>query len=180
MSLDGALIDEATAGINAPSDGDQNAIVRVDNAQAPDVPNLRYQSVDSFLLEMAMPLANVLAAAAEAPPGSTSSNSFGVDVDLPLTEGYVYELAVNGVGAHNSGAILFREVQRVMASYPEGGPPVVDDTEVIYTNSGIDWTLAVSIDGTNLRATITNDAIPLAAADVTIGIVRARPIPAFL
>lgn len=177
-SLDGRLIDEATAGINAPDDGDQNAVARVDNAQAPDLPNLRYQALAAFVLEMAPLFANQSRALAETPPHSTVAASGGTcAVDLPLTLGYLHECLITAVSENGSGAVLFHEVRRVMVAYPSAGSPTVLDSSVVYSNSAASWSFAASISGTNLRATLTNNTGTTRGCDVFVGVSRSRAIP---
>lgn len=177
-SLDGQLIDEATAGINAPADGNQNAVARVDNQQAPDLPNLTYQPVPAFVTEMAPLFANEMAAADESPEGASVASGGGtIAVDHELTEGNVCEALVYACTEDGSGAVLFHEIRRVQVAYPTGGSPSVLNSAVVYSNSAASWTLAASISGVNLRATLTNSTATTRGCDVAIGIVRDRAIP---
>lgn len=176
--LDGALIDEATAGINAPADGDQLKIARVDNQQDPDLPNLTYQTVDDFVTEVTLPIANKAAAQAESNAGASSQNSAASIVDLALSEGYYYEATISGVAEDGAGGLAFGETRRLLLSYPTGGSPVIHDNDVSSSLPHADWALAASIFGTFLRVSITNAGATLRYVDVTIGISRARAIPA--
>ena len=179
-NLDGTLIDEATAGINAPANGDQNAVVRVDNAVAPDPPNLRYQAVPAFVQEMVGPFVAAQRAMAASPEGSVVLTFDVHNVDIQLIEGNLHEAILTGVAGNGSGSVEFVEIRRVIVVYPTGCSPSVIDDALIYSNVASDWLFSGTISGANLRAVLDNGTLQNRPCDVTIGIAWSRPIPVFV
>lgn len=179
--LDGALIDEATAGINAPANGDQNAIVRVDNAQPPDPPNLRYQSLDSFLQEMAPLIFSEARTESHSEDGSVVATGNVFSHEMLLTEGFASTiLVVASVEDGGVNGLEFYESQRVVVQFPEGGVPTLATSQVVLNNSNSDYSLTVEISGDNLKlkATVENLSVNSRGVDIAMVLELARPIPA--
>ncbi len=176
--LDGALIEETTAGMKRPNDGDQNAVVRVDDAVAPEAPNLRYQTLAAFAAEVA-PLLGV-PETTESPDGSVAvGGGFGVEVELTFADGYVYEVRASALAEDGAGGVEFYEVRRGIISRA-GGSSVIVLQEVISTNADPNWELALS--GGAGTPGVTAVALNYSANDrgcsVSVGIVQARKLPA--
>jgi hypothetical protein len=169
MSLDAALIEQYTQGINAPT-LDQAGFIAVATAAAPM--NLDYKSPTTIAATLA---ATDQAASAA---GATVAASGGTNVvDFSTATGSRYNLIARAVSENGSGDVLFDEERELVVTNP-AGTAIVKSNVVAYTNAAASWTFGISVSGSNVRGTLTNSTGTTRGCRVSFELRKVATIPA--
>lgn len=150
--LDGALLDEMTAGINSPSNGQQGYVAFADS-QTP-YPNLEYVSLQTAGQRLKLPIAQAAESTSVEPATIAASGSHVITHVFPSTPYTVYEFVVRSQVKVGTAMTWFARTRYLIWTGSAGTQTGANATAELVAGSG--FTLTPSSSGNTLTLTVTS------------------------